>query len=93
MINAKHKGNRRERQSKALLEAAGYTVTKAGGSLGLWDLCGISATDFVLIQVKSNRPPSPAEREALAGFRCPPNTRRLIHVWHDRERVPRVVEL
>lgn len=92
-MNAKAKGSRRERQSKALLEASGYTVTKAGGSLGAWDLVAISATDFVLVQCKSNRPPSPAERETLAAFRCPPNTRRLIHVWMDRQRLPRVTEL
>jgi len=44
-------------------------------------------------QVKSNRAPSPAERETLAGFACPSNCKRLIHVWHDRQRWPEVREL
>jgi Holliday junction resolvase len=44
-MNAKAKGNRNEHRSKALLEAAGYAVTRAGASLGVWDLIGISATD------------------------------------------------
>ncbi len=48
---------------------------------------------MVLVQVKSNRPPAPAERETLALFTCPANCKRLIHVWHDREPLPRVVEL
>jgi hypothetical protein len=31
-MNAKRKGNRQEHQSKAILEAAGYAVTRAAGS-------------------------------------------------------------
>jgi hypothetical protein len=92
-LNAKRKGSRNERRSRDLLEAAGYCVTRAAGSMGAWDLVGVGSTDVVLVQCKSNRPPSPAERETLAAFRCPPNCRRLIHVWHDRERMPRVTEL
>ena len=61
-------------------EAAGYSVTKSGASLGLWDLVAVSPTDFILVQVKSNRPPAPAEREQLKGFRCPLNCRKLIHI-------------
>jgi hypothetical protein len=92
-VNAKAKGTRNEHRSKRLLEASGYCVTRAAGSLGAWDLIAVSATDFALIQVKSNRPPSPAEREALALFPCPQNCKRLIHVWVDRQRVPRVTQL
>jgi Holliday junction resolvase len=92
-MNCGAKGRRNEWRSRRLLEAAGYQVTRAAGSLGSWDLVAISTTDVVLVQVKSNRPPSPAEREALAGFAGPPNCKRLIHVWRDRERLPRVTEL
>jgi hypothetical protein len=35
-MNAKAKGTRTEHRSKALLEAAGYAVTRAGASLGVW---------------------------------------------------------
>ncbi|MBX3027781.1 hypothetical protein KF840_23040 [bacterium] len=91
--NAKAKGTRNEHRSRVLLEAAGYAVTRAAGSLGAWDLIGIGSTDVVLVQCKTNRPPPPAEREALAAFRVPPNCRRLIHVWRDRQRVPDVREL
>jgi Holliday junction resolvase len=93
MIRAKAKGTRNEQRSRTLLEASGYAVTRAAGSLGAWDLIGIGPTDLVLVQVKSNRAPSPAEREGLARFPCPVNCKRLIHVWFDRQRVPVVTEL
>ena len=92
-MNAKRKGNRQEHRSKAILEAAGYAVTRAAGSLGAWNLVGVSATDVVLVQVKSNRAPAPAEREGLKLFPCPANCKRLIHVWRDRDRRPVVTEL
>jgi Holliday junction resolvase len=92
-MNCGAKGRRNEWRSRKLLEAAGYSVTRAAGSLGSWDLIGVSASDFILVQVKSNRSPSPAEREALRDFTAPTNCKRLIHVWRDRERLPRVTEL
>lgn len=93
MMNAKRKGTRNEHRSKALFEAAGYAVCRAAASLGVWDLIGVSATDVVLVQVKSNRPPAPAERETLAAFPCPANCKRVVHVWKDRARVPVVTVL
>lgn len=93
MKNAKRKGTRNEHRSRDLLEDSGYQCTRSGGSLGEWDLIGIGSTDFVLCQVKSNRPPGPLERLTLANFKCPPNTRRLIFVWHDRVKRPDVIEL
>jgi Holliday junction resolvase len=65
-MNAKRKGTRNEHKSRRLLKTAGYAVTRAAGSLGAWDLVGIGPTEVVLLQVKSNRSPTPAEREALA---------------------------
>lgn len=56
-MNAKRKGTKNERRSKVLLESTGYAVTRAAASLGMWDLVAVSATDFCLVQVKSNRPP------------------------------------
>jgi hypothetical protein len=35
----------------------------------------------------------PAKREALALFPCPPNCKRVVPVWRDRERWPLVTEL
>jgi hypothetical protein len=91
--NAKAKGSRNERRSRDILEAAGYRVTRAAGSLGEWDLIGLSASDAVLIQVKTRDWPGELERRALTEFPCPPNTRKLIHRWRDHQRTPDVREL
>lgn len=91
--NAKAKGSRNERRSIALLESAGYACTKSGGSLGVFDIIGISKTDVLLVQVKSNREPPPHEREQMRDFMAPKNARKLIHVWKDRKALPHVTEL
>lgn len=91
--NCKAKGNRCEHKSIQMLEAAGYRCTRAAASLGDWDIIGIGSTDIVLVQVKANSPPRPAERETLKLFPAPPNARKLIHVWKDRVRFPIVTEL
>jgi hypothetical protein len=92
-MNAKAKGTRNEHRSKALLEAAGYAVTRAAGSLGAWDLVGIGPTDVVLLQVKTRDWPGTAEMEALQAFAVPPNCKRLVHRWRDRQRAPDVRQL
>ena len=63
--NAKAKGARRELQAKRQLRAEGFYITKAGGSLGAFDLCAICKTCTRMIQIKSNRWPDPAEREQM----------------------------
>ena len=93
MIKLKQKGSRNERRSVKLLETAGYTCFKSGGSLGIFDIVGISATDIVLVQVKSNHDPSPAEIEAMELFICPKNCKKLIHKWNDYSRFPIVKEI
>lgn len=88
MKNTKRKGSRNERRTIRLLEGAGYVCTKAGGSLGVWDVIAIGPTDIVLVQVKSNAWPGSVEMEALRLFRAPPNARKLVHRWRDRQRMP-----
>ena len=92
-MNAKRKGTRNEHRSMALLEAAGYATTRAAASLGAWDIIGVGSTDVVLVQVKSNAWPGSVEMEALHGFKTPPNCRKLVHRWRDRQRQPDVREL
>lgn len=87
------RGRRAEYRSAALLEALGYDVTRSAGSKGLFDLIAVSSCDVLLVQVKRGRPPSPAEREALADFRVPANCRKLVHLWRPRLRLPIVAEL
>ena len=76
-----------------VLEAAGYSCTRSAASLGAWDIIGVSATDMVLVQVKSSRWPGSVEMEGLEDFKAPPNARKLIHRWQPRKRLPDVKEL
>lgn len=92
-MNAKAKGNRSEYKTMRLLEAAGYACTRAAASLGLFDVIGIGSTDVVLVQVKSNDWPRSAEMEAIKEFAAPPNARKLIHRWRDRQTLPDVREV
>ena len=92
-MNTKAKGNRNEHRSMVLLEKSGYRCTRSAASLGCWDIVGVGSSDFVLVQVKSNRPPPKIEMEELIEFRCPTNCKRLIHVWRDRARLPEVKEI
>ena len=77
----------------ALLEAAGYACTRAAASLGVFDIVGIGSTDIVLVQTKSNAWPRSVEMEAIKLFKAPPNCRKLIHRWRDRQRLPDVKEV
>ncbi len=92
-MNTKAKGSRNEHRSIQLLEAAGYAVTRAAASLGVFDLIAIGPADLVLCQVKSNRWPGAQEVEAIKAFICPPNARKLIHRWRDRQSTPDVKEV
>jgi len=92
-VNAKAKGTRNEHRSMRLLESAGYACCRSAASLGAWDIVAIGSQDVILLQVKSNRWPCPAEMEVLKNFACPMNCRRLVHVWRDRARLPITKEL
>jgi Holliday junction resolvase len=92
-MNTKAKGTRNEHRSIAILEAAGYRCCRSAASLGAWDLIGIGSQDVVLCQVKTRDWPGSTEMETLTGFAVPPNTRKLIHRWRERQRLPDVKEL
>lgn len=76
-----------------LLEAAGYHCTRSAASLGEWDIIGIGPDGFALCQVKTRDWPGAEEMEGLQSFRVPPNCRKLVHRWHDPQRLPDVCEV
>ena len=92
-MNAARKGAINERKTIVLLEASGYRCTRSAASKGVWDVVGVSSTDFVLVQCKSNRWPNAVEMEMMKEFPAPINTRRLVHRWRDRQRLPDVKEI
>ena len=86
-MNTAHKGRRAEHRARRLLEADGYTVTRAAGSKGVADLVAWNAAGFRLVSVKSGgRYASRAERAALVGCPVPANCSR--EVWRFRPRHP-----
>jgi Holliday junction resolvase len=93
-MNAKAKGSRAERRAMRILEAAGYRCTKAGGSLGLFDVIGIGAHDVRCIQVKSGSAYlSGVEREQIQALAVPANVTRESWRFPDRCRVPLIERL
>ena len=46
-MKTKAKGSHNEHRTMALLEAAGYSCTRSGGSLGAFDVVGIGSADIV----------------------------------------------
>jgi len=93
MNPAKRKGLLNEWRSRDLLIAAGYKVTRAGGSLGAWDLIGISATEVVLVQVKTRAWPGSFEMTTMRRFPAPRCCRKIIHRWRRYARQPDVKEV
>ena len=86
-MNAKRKGTRNEHKTIRDLERSGYSCIRAAGSLGPFDIVAVSPLGVRLIQVKSNRPPSGIEKEAIEDFRCmPPNATKEVWLWRDYAR-------
>jgi Holliday junction resolvase len=93
-MNAKAKGSRAERRAIAILEAAGYVCTKAGGSLGLFDVIAIGAADVRLLQVKAGtKYLSTLEREAIVALTVPANVSRECWRFPDRCAAPLIERL
>ena len=91
-INTAAKGRRLEHKTIKILEAAGYSCTRAAASKGVWDIIAINSTSVSLVQVKANRKPPPVEREEMEQFICPPGVSKEYWVWKDREREP-IIEI
>ena len=77
----------------AVLEAAGYRCTRSAASLGEWDVIGIGRRDVVLVQVKSRDWPGSVEMDRLREFTVPPNCRKIVHRWRNRQQLPDTKEL
>lgn len=92
-MNRKGKGTRNEHRSMEILEKAGYRCTRSAASFGCWDIIGVGSHDFVLCQVKTRDYPGSFEMLVLEEFVCPPNTKKLIHRWRHRARLPDVKEV
>jgi len=93
MVNSKRKGTHGEHKTRRRLEALGYSVVRAGGSLGCFDLIALGAEDIRAVQVKVNGYVSKAERAAMLAATLPPNAHREIWRWVDYARQPQMERL
>lgn len=86
---SKRKGSRAEIKCIRILEAAGYCCTKAGGSLGVFDVIALGKYDVKAIQVKCGTARlSPLEREQIRGTDVPPNCSKEYWRFVDYARQP-----
>lgn len=88
------KGQLNELRSKKFLEARGYACARSSGSLGAWDIIGVSRSEVILVQVKTGRPPGRPEMDALIAFEAPrATTRKVLHIWYPYKKEPRQVDI
>lgn len=88
---SKRKGSRAELKCIRILEMAGYCCTKAGGSLGVFDVIALGPKDVRAIQVKSGGARlSQIEREQIITTKVPPNCSREYWLFRDYARVPTI---
>jgi len=91
-MNSKRKGSRIELRVRDELKSS-YYVTKAGGSLGVFDIIAIPSLQVLIdakapclaIQVKANRKPSPAEVQQMLDINLPPYFEKQYWVKPDRK--------
>ena len=87
------KGRRLEYRAQAILEAAGYTTTRAAGSKGAADVIAWNGMSVRFISVKAGtKYASAIEREALQNLVRPANASAEIWRFPDRCREP-VIEV
>jgi hypothetical protein len=77
-------------RSIRLLEASGYTCSRADKNLQPWDVFGIGPTDMVLVRIVTGYWPNPEALTPLCEFPSPPNCKKLVHQWRDGAELPTV---
>src|SRR5262245_10282149 len=93
-MNTKRKGSRAEHRCIRLLEAAGYLCTRAGASLGVFDVIALGPYDVRAIQVKAGtKYCSAIEREQLQQVRVPTNVSKEVWRFPDRCKAPLIERL
>jgi hypothetical protein len=75
------KGRRMEYAAKKILEAGGYTVIRAAGSHGPFDLVAVDWSGVILIQVKADCKISKQELDKMSKIGAPPNAAKQIWTY------------
>lgn len=82
------KGRYYEYKSMRWLEKQGYTTFRSAGSHGLWDVIAYNEYNYLLVQVKYECEPTPAEVEQMILEPAPGNTAKVVHIWKKNARGP-----
>ena len=82
------KGRRLEHALRDILTQCGFSVIRSAASKTPFDLVAFSPRVVWLCQVKSNRWPSPAEREEMRRFPAPPGVRKWEFRFDDGNTFP-----
>jgi Holliday junction resolvase len=92
---SKRKGAYYEHRAIRILEAAGYVCTRAGGSLGVFDVIAIGPRDVRAVQVKGGARNylSGVEREAIALLAVPANVSKEAWRFVKHARAPLIERL
>jgi hypothetical protein len=87
-------GTRAERRAGATLEAEGYLVCRAAGSLGLFDLVAVGAVDVRLVQVKRGiaraNGRTITQYRAIAALVVAPFVRKEVWIYRPRARAAEI---
>lgn len=85
---SKRKGSHWELKARDILEARGYLVCKAGGSLGIFDLVAVNGQHTRLVQIKGGKRPwcSPKDRQEIADV--PAHLLCCKEIWYKKIRKP-----
>lgn len=87
------RGRANEYKTMGILEAVGYNCFRSAGSHGPFDVIGISKRGIILVQVKTNGQPSPADMETMRDFPAPSNATKLVYCFNTGTRLPVVREI
>ena len=90
-MNTKAKGSKNELKAKKLLELAGFTVIKSGGSFGTWDLIAWNNTKIRFIQVKTNKMPPLKEINQIKAAVVPLAATKELWIFKDYQKDPKIV--
>ena len=93
-MTAYRRGYAAELRAKRILERLGYTVIRAAGSHGLFDVCGLRRDGIVLVQVRRGAARlSSAERAEFRSVRASLPSNARCEYWRFVGRQKPIVEI
>lgn len=92
-MNTSAKGRRNEHRSMQIFESLGYETLRSAASLSIWDFHAWNRNEGVYVQVRTRDWPGLSEMELYRDAVVPKGSRKIIHRWRDRQKLPDVKEV